>query len=65
MARGEKNVVKPDIQHPDILESVARIGFHRIILRARSFSVAFLKAKVEVSDTTTTIERCEHKNAGQ
>jgi len=65
MVGRDKNVIKSDIQYPDILESIARAGFHKIILHVRNFSFSFLRSRIEVTDTKTTIEPCEQKNAGQ
>lgn len=65
MTKSTKNVQKPDIQHPDFLQNVARNGFHRIIHRARRFSFNFLKAQFEASDSTTTIEPFENKHVGR
>lgn len=65
MVGRDKNVTKSDIQYADTLENIARAGFHRIILQVRNFSFAFMRTRIELTDTKTTIEPCEQKNAAQ
>lgn len=63
MGSNQQNVRKPDIQQPDIARAVLAAGFRRIVTRIRTLRFSLLTGRVEMSDTTTTIESGENDHA--
>ena len=55
------NVRKSDMQSPEIVDLLTS-SFSRVVQRIRSVRFNFWTGKVEVNDTTTTIEPMERAN---
>lgn len=60
MGSNPRNVRKPDIQPPDFVRAALEAGFRRFVTRIRTLRFSLLTGRVEMSDTTTTIETSEN-----